>query len=272
MLTPPTDAGLGDHLAALRPLLHRYCARLTGSSFDGEDVVQEVIARALAAPPPAELRPWLFRVAHNAAVDHLRRRQRHHVDHDVEVEGLDAEVAPRDPAALRASLRRFLALPPRQRAAVVLKDVLDESLDDIAGALALSVPAVKALLVRGRAALASAADHPPTIDPTERARLERYAARFNARDWDGLRALLTDDCELDLVAKARRRGPAVGEYFGRYAAEAVQVEVGVVDDRLALLAYEGASATPAYVIALGWDGDRVAAIRDWRYARYVDAL
>ncbi len=273
MLTPPADAGLGHHLAALRPVLHRYCARLTGSRFDGEDVVQEVIARALAAPPPAELRPWLFRVAHNAAVDHLRRRQRRHVDHDVEVEALDAEVAPRDPTALRASLARFLALPPRQRAAVVLKDVLDESLDDIAAALALSVPAVKALLVRGRAALASADDdHLPTIDPAERARLERYAARFNARDWDGLRALLTDDCELELVAKARRTGPGVREYFGRYAAEAVRVEIGVVDDRLVLLAYEGPSDTPAYVIALAWAGEQVAAIRDWRYARYVAAL
>src|SRR5260221_3671184 len=62
-------------MAELRPELHRYCARLAGSIFDGEDIVQDVLVRALAAAdrldPETPLRPWLFRIAHNRALDHL---------------------------------------------------------------------------------------------------------------------------------------------------------------------------------------------------------
>ncbi len=268
------DAALAAQITTLRPDLHRYCARLVGSTIDGEDVVQDVIARALVAVPrdqPHSLRPWLFRVAHNAAIDYLRRHERRHVDREVELDALDGDVAERDPAVVRSSLARFLALPPRQRAAVVMKDVLDLSLDDIAATLELTVLAVKSLLVRGRATLAAAAGQTPTVDPHGRAQLERYAALFNARDWDGLRALLTDECELDLVARTTRKGPGVREYFGRYASEQVRVELGEVDGRLVLVAFEGDGATPAYYIQLGWQGDRVATIRDWRYARYVAA-
>src|SRR5689334_1006980 len=70
-----------DRLAgALRPKLHRYCARMTGSVIDGEDVVQEALAKAFealpAAGPLASPEAWLFRIAHNAALDFLRRRAR----------------------------------------------------------------------------------------------------------------------------------------------------------------------------------------------------
>ena len=267
------DAALATELAGLRPDLHRYCARLVGSAIDGEDVVQDAIAKALAALPtdaPTALRPWLFRVAHNVAIDHLRRYERRHVDGGVELDALDVELAvARDPAVVRASLARFLAVPTRQRAAIILKDVLGLALDEIAATLAMTVPAVKAALVRGRAALADAADLPVAVDAAERAQLERYAALFNARDWDGLRALLSEQCQLDLVAKATRRGPAVREYYGRYAGEQVRVEVGVVDGRAVLLAFEGDGAAPAYYIALGWRDGQVETIRDWRYARYV---
>src|SRR5216683_6846887 len=67
---------LGD----LRPKLHRYCARMTGSVIDGEDVIQEALVKAIDAFPTAEpianLEGWLFRIAHNAALDFLRRRAR----------------------------------------------------------------------------------------------------------------------------------------------------------------------------------------------------
>src|SRR5262245_60940779 len=67
-------------LAELRPRLHRYCARMTGSAVDGEDVVQEVMLKVLESPPDIDnfsmLERWLIRVAHNAAIDFLRRRAR----------------------------------------------------------------------------------------------------------------------------------------------------------------------------------------------------
>lgn len=267
------DAALATQLAGLRPDLHRYCARLVGSAIDGEDVVQDALAKALTSAPaddPAALRPWLYRVAHNAAIDYLRRYERRHVDGDVDLDALDGAVAlERDPAVVRASLARFVAVPVRQRAAIILKDVLGLPLDEIAACLEMTVPAVKAALLRGRAALADAGDAPVTIEGDDRAHLERYAALFNARDWDGLRALLAEQCQLDLVSRATRRGPGVREYYGRYAAEQVRVEVGVVDGRAVLLAYEGPGAAPAYYIALTWRDGQVETIRDWRYARYV---
>src|SRR5258708_39520201 len=68
-------------LAELRPKLHRYCARMTGSVIDGEDVVQEALVKAIEAFPQAgsivHLEGWLFRITHNAALDFLRRRARH---------------------------------------------------------------------------------------------------------------------------------------------------------------------------------------------------
>src|SRR5262249_49131030 len=67
-------------VANVRPELHRYCARMTGSIADGEDVVQDTLARAYYALPELDpvppLRPWLFRIAHNRAIDHNRRYDR----------------------------------------------------------------------------------------------------------------------------------------------------------------------------------------------------
>lgn len=280
-----------DLVAEVRPELHRYCARLTGSVVDGEDIVQEALARAFYAlslgtdlPP---LRPWLFRVAHNAAVDHLRRYEQRHVEPQAEVEVAEGGDDERpDPLVVRAALGSFLSLPVVQRSAVVLKDVLGHSLAETADTMGSTVPAVKAALWRGRAALkkqrqADAGAGPPLdgepsalvpFDPEERRRLSRYAALFNARDWEGLKALLAEECRLDLVSRAARRGQEVHGYFARYAAEPeVALSVGTVEGRPALLLSPQAGAAPAYFLLLRWEGERVALIRDYRYAPYVIA-
>jgi len=76
----PERAAFERLLTELRPQLHRYCARMTGSVIEGEDVVQEALLKALDAQPHAgsigDPQAWLFRIAHNAALDHLRRRAR----------------------------------------------------------------------------------------------------------------------------------------------------------------------------------------------------
>src|SRR3569833_3280463 len=112
----------GAVLVKLRPALHRYAARRVGSALDGEDVVQEAIARAVAAldrtPPDGAVAPWLFRITHNAAVDFLRGRKRHAPARDVAdgalVSGAD-EAARR--MATRVALAVFMRLPPSPRAA-----------------------------------------------------------------------------------------------------------------------------------------------------------
>lgn len=264
----------------LRPALHRYCARLVGSAVDGEDVVQDALAKAFYAiglesePPP--LRPWLFRIAHNTAIDFLRRYEHSRVERRADLDDTVAEPEPAaDPAVVRASLSGFLTLPVRQRSAVILKDVLGCSLAEAADTMEATIPAVKAALVRGRAALRAQAPSPrppAALDDTERARLERYVSLFNARDWEALRDLLSDECRLDLVSKAVRRGSGVRGYIARYEAEPdVHLAVGAVEGRPALLVFVGQAARPAYFIFLEWQGDRVSFIRDYRYAAHVAA-
>ena len=269
----------------LRPELHRYCARLTGSVFDGEDVVQDTLARAFAAlqdldelPP---LRPWLFRIAHNRAIDLLRGRALRAADPmdaavqqipDVDARG--AEEALMRQEAVRTAVSRFVELPTTQRSAVILKDVLDHSLAEIAALLDLSIDAVKAHLARGRASLreinARAADPAPARPASAAA--TRYAALFNARDWDGLRALLADDVRLDLSSKPLRVGAAdVGVYFTVYGRMSdVRLVPAWTEGREVFAVFEGSDAErPSYLVLIEWLGEQISVIRDFHYTRYV---
>ncbi len=261
-----------DDMAAMRPALHRYCARMMGSAFDGEDVVQDALAKAAAAfaggATVEEPERWLFRIAHNTALDAIRKRRRE------AFEALDEEAPGGAPAETRAAataaLSAFLALPPGQRAAVVLADVLGHSGEEVAAILDTTLAAVKASLHRGRARLRDMAEAPVRLDPGERARLEAYAARFNAHDWDALRALLAEDVELDLVARTRLGGGVnVGVYFTRYSENPVLLEVAVAEGRPVLVARAAEGAAPAFVVLLEWRGGEIARIRDFHYARYV---
>jgi RNA polymerase sigma factor (sigma-70 family) len=272
-----------DLVAEVRPDLHRYCARMTGSVAEGEDVVQEALARAYYALSELErmpaLRPWLFQIAHNGAIDHLRRQDRHIaaplelVDELPSASG-DPESAMDREQAVRAAVSRFLDLVPVQRSCVVLKDVLGHSLEEIAALVALSVPAVKAALHRGRARLrelgASSPPEAPAPGPTPA--VVRYAALFNARDWDGVRAMLTDDVKLDLVARARREGRRqVSEYFTNYdAVTDWHLRPGWLDGQEVLLVSTTAAAPrPRYFIQLTVRDQQIAAIRDFRYIPYI---
>src|ERR1700751_5119080 len=92
----------------IRPELHRYCSRMTGSVFDAEDVVQDTLAKAYYAlgqmREPPNLKPWLFRIAHNTAMDFLRRYERKHVDVVPDVpERAEPEDDEVDPALVEAA-------------------------------------------------------------------------------------------------------------------------------------------------------------------------
>ncbi|MBL8742285.1 MAG: sigma-70 family RNA polymerase sigma factor [Myxococcales bacterium] len=258
---------------SIRPDLHRYCARLTGSVIDGEDIVQDTLAKALYAlsqePAVPELRPWLFRIAHNRAMDLLKSHGRKLTDSHADLEDVAGFDERPDPAVVRAALARFSALPLTQRSAVILKDVLDHSLEETAEIMGTTVMAVKAALVRGRGKLAESEPQEAAADATTLAVLNRYAELFNARDWDGVRALVAEDCKLDLVSKSQRRGKAVGMYFGRYEKEDVSLRPIRLEGRLALAAYVGRASEPAYFVLLECDGGAVTGIRDFRYVPYI---
>lgn len=265
-------------VADVRPDLHRYCARMTGSVTDGEDLVQDTLARAYYALPelasPPALRPWLFRIAHGRAIDHLRRYERRmgqslDAVRDTLADGaLDPDDALARHEAVHAAIARFLELAPAQRSAVILKDVLGHSLDDIAALLDTTVPAVKAALHRGRTALRAAAEVPAAVVPAS-PEVARYVSLFNARDWDGVRALLAEDVRLDLVARARRSGRReVGSYTENYAIRTDwHLRPASLDGR-AIVAVERDGAI-GYLVELGWRDGRVVTIRDFRYVPYI---
>jgi RNA polymerase sigma-70 factor, ECF subfamily len=268
-------------VADVRPQLLRYCARMTGSAVDGEDIVQEALAKVYFRLPQLghvdNLRAWLFRVAHNKALDHLRR-------YDVRFgEALEGELpaqttdSPLDAAEVAEwGLSHFVRLTALQRSCVILKDVLSYSLEEISDILDASVPAIKGALHRGRATLrrrAGSADAPPApaLPQDQAALLGRYVALFNARDFDALRAMLAEDVRLELVGATEKSGAAdVGGYFTNYERVAgMRLDTGVVDGRPALLAREQPDGRPRYCLFVHFRGERIQFIRDYRYARYV---
>jgi len=281
---PPAPEVFERTLADLRPKLHRYCARMVGSVIEAEDVVQEALVKAIEASrrgaPPDHTEAWLFRIAHNAALDHLRqraRRQRVSSDEDLAMiaDPVD-DVYQRQVAA--AGLRTFMRLPPAQRSSVIMMDVLGYSLAEIGAVVGSSIPSVKAALHRGRERLRAAIAEPdetapPILSQADHARLSAYVERFNARDFDAVRDMLADDVRLDLVSRSQMVGRAeVGRYFGNYAkVHDWRLQLGFVDRRLALIASDphDPSRAPAYFIVLDWAGGRVSAIRDFYHARYA---
>jgi RNA polymerase sigma-70 factor (ECF subfamily) len=275
-------------LAAMRPKLHRYCARMVGSVIDGEDVLQDALIKAVEAhAAAAEIgnaienpEGWLFRIAHNTALDFLRRRQRQQALHaseevDMMPDQLDA-VASRQVAG--ASLRTFMRLPVAQRASVILMDVLGCSLREVCEVMECSLPAAKAALHRGRTQLRAFAEEPEdlpqqSLSDADRARLGAYVSRFNARDFDAIRAMIADDVRLELVGKTRLDGKAeVSRYFGNYSGISDwHLVPGVLEGRPAILVFDpnDREAGPKYFMLLGWTAGKVATIRDFRHAPYV---
>jgi RNA polymerase sigma factor (sigma-70 family) len=268
----------------MRPEIHRYCARLMGSVIDGEDVVQDTFVRAFAAldelEESAPMRAWLFRIAHNRALDLLRSRTVRAAEPLEAAEGVaDPEIPDQvellmQRQAVETAVSRFAELPTMQRSVVILKDVLDQSLDDIGNTLNLSVNAVKAHLARGRARLkiinAQAPARPAPRPPSPA--VARYVALFNSRNWDGLRAMLADDVRLIQSSHPPRAGAAdVGMFFDIYSRmPPVRLVPAWLNEREVIAVYDdGASDKPSYLMWLEWVDGRIHFIRDYRHVRYV---
>jgi len=273
----------------MRPDLHRYCARMVGSVIDGEDVVQDTLARGYyelsALQEMPALRAWLFRIAHNRALDYVRRYERRMGEplDETTAEIMDYEsdpevLLPREQAVTLA-VARFAQLVPTQRSCVILKDVLDYSLEEIAEALEISVAAVKAALHRGRTRLralsalaagtaSDAVDTMPEVSPAVR----RYAALFNSRDWDAVREMLIDDVRLEVLEATSRRGRKdVGVYFNNYANRSNWYMVAArLEGREGLAVLRSPESLQVVnFIELTANGEYIARIRDFHHVSYV---
>jgi RNA polymerase sigma-70 factor (ECF subfamily) len=281
---PAAAADIDGLLAAMRPKLHRYCARMVGSVIDGEDVLQDALIKAVEAFPSAggigNPEGWLFKIAHNTALDFLRRRNRQEALRSTEEVDMIAD--PADTVSSRqiahASLRTFMRLPVAQRASVILMDVLGCSLQEICEVMDFSLPAVKAALHRGRTQLRELADEPddrppPKLSAADRDRLGTYVAHFNARDFDAIRAMIADDVRLEVVNRIRMNGKAeVSKYFGNYSKISDwHLVPGLVEEHPAILVFDPGEpdSAPKYFMLLQWSAGEVATIRDFRYAAYV---
>jgi len=287
--TDPTEVGLFEArylafletVSNLRPQLHQYCSRMVGSVLDGEDVVQDALFQAYRKLESFDgsrpLKPWLFRIAHNQCIDFLRRRQVRQ-DAEAEVVVQDA-VAPKDPVGRgieRAIERLVLTLPPKERASVLLKDVLDYSLEEIAELVDSTVGGVKAALNRGRAKLASLPElskrSRPVPNPEAEQLLGLYVERFNRNDWDGLRELITDDARVRVADKYF--GPLTGSpYFGRYHRLTTpwRVAVGEVDGEPAVIVLEPGPGgwAPQALVRVELSEGRIVGITDYTHCPWV---
>jgi RNA polymerase sigma-70 factor (ECF subfamily) len=193
-----------DLLAPLRPGLHRYCRRLTGDLWDAEDLVQDTLLRAFATlgslhQTVENPRAYLFRVATNLWIDTLRRRGSEAGALAERSEAPAASAA--DPGAVRdAGATVLRRLPPQERAAVLLKDVFEMTLEEIGDVLGTSVGAIKSALHRGRERLSEDETGASAQRPAPATALvDRFVAAYNARDFQGLIALMLDTGSVENV-------------------------------------------------------------------------
>ena len=243
-----------ETIVTIRPALHRYCARMTGSVMDGEDVVQEALFEAYRKLDQFDesrpLKPWLFRICHNRCIDFLRRKG---VREKAEESAAHPdETAPAEPNAWgigKAVEHLVVSLPPKERACILLKDVFDYSLEEVAGLVDSTVGGVKAALNRGRTKLAASPPVKParSADPETTQIVQLYVERFNRRDWNSVRELISADARLRVADRYAGR-LAGSPYFGIYERMPIpwKMAAGEVDGEpvVIILRRDGETWTP----------------------------
>jgi RNA polymerase sigma-70 factor (ECF subfamily) len=270
-----------ETISQLRPQLHRYCSRMTGSITDGEDVVQDALFRAYRSLETFDdtrpLTPWLFRIAHNQCIDFLRSRGVR-----VEAETMAAEpdfIAAREPIgpAVGPAIEHLVVhLPPKERACVLLKDVFEYSLEEIAELVDSTVGGVKAALSRGRSKLESIEGQsatPRAAAPEHKKILQLYVDRFNRQDWDGLRELISADARL-LVADRYSGSFADGGYLGVYSRMRMtwRLTVGEVDGEPSILLFTSRNHSweLAGIVRLDFGADgRIQRVADYQHCPWT---
>ena len=209
-----------DTIEPIRPVLYRYCRRITGHIWDAEDLLQDTLLRGFGAIGRGEVtselaqvkgpRAYLFRIATNLWIDQVRRREFHPGDPDVpgSSPAADQSIETREAATVLMS-----SAAPQERAAVVLKDVFDFTLEEIATMLSTTVGAIKSALHRGRASLEEkqqmrrAAYRAPSKEL-----VDRFVAALNARDIEGVTNLLLENTTLDVYGIGSERGKGMTHY------------------------------------------------------------
>jgi RNA polymerase sigma-70 factor (ECF subfamily) len=274
-----------------RSALHVHCYRLLGSLHDADDALQETLLRAWRGidrfEPRAPVRAWLYRIATNVCLRMLEQRARHAaVSVEAPLEPYPEPAAPSgaepvatvetDEAVGLAFVAAMQLLPPKQRAVLVVRDVLDWSAREVAEFFDDTVPAVNSALQRARDRIAReqeegslARAHRPASVDAEAQVMQRFQEAWKEVDVDGIVALLADDALLTMPPEPMRveGSQAIGEFFAIVPLEGRLDRIRLVPARAngqpALAAYtQSESGThDAYgLMVFAMDGDRIAGI------------
>ena len=238
-----------DSLTALRPDLHRYCVRLTGNVWDGEDLVQDTLVRVFSLLGKIDVdlenpRAYLIRTATNLWIDRMRRTAREQAMLELErAQEAQVESANGDDAR-PAAKALFTDLHPQERAAIVLKEVFDLSLDETAALLHTSAGAIKAALNRARGRLGSRRKAAGFSAPREL--VEKFLRALRTKDLEGLRALCAADLTVELVGGAELEGFDNSRMFYEFAHMVLPIPGFGTHPRWELADYEGEPVVIGY--------------------------
>jgi RNA polymerase sigma-70 factor (ECF subfamily) len=278
----------------LRPELYRYCRYLTRSPWEADDLVQDTLMRSFVTlgfvhQEVRNVRAWMFRIASNLWLNRVRDAR--DVAADPSALSERSTVEPPDPQATREAAGSLIGrLAPQERAAVVLKDVFELTLEETAEALSTTTGAVKAALHRGRGKLVD--PEPAYLSAPVPAVLDAFCAAFNARDLDRVTSLLLENAVLEFPglsieygAETAKNGSLRGVLFGDPSsdhggiapayrkgllAKPPRLELRVHRGEPLLLGWfehEGGEAVRAISrVSVAESGDRIAVLRTYLHA------
>jgi RNA polymerase sigma-70 factor (ECF subfamily) len=209
-----------------RRALHLHCYRMLGSLHDADDALQETMLRAWKGSdryePRAQLGAWLHAIATNVCLTTIARRRARPAEVREDLEYLQPypdrlleDVVLRETVEL-AFITAIQLLPPKQRAVLILRDVLGWSAKEAADALDDSVAAVNSALQRARMGLQAERRYVPAAGERERTLVRRFMEAWDAVDVEGLVALLTEDALMTMPPERMRvaGARAIGDFFG----------------------------------------------------------
>jgi RNA polymerase sigma-70 factor (TIGR02960 family) len=244
-----------------RRALHLHCYRMLGSLHDADDALQETMLRAWRGAeryePRAQLGAWLHTIATNVCLTAISRRQRRPAGAMEELDHLQPypdhlldDLVERETVEL-AFVAAIQLLPPKQRAVLILRDVLGWSAKEAAAALGDSVAAVTSALQRARTRIERARPHDLAPDDIELELVERFMTAWEAVDIDGLVGLLTEDAVMTMPPEGMRFAGArsIGDFFG-------SVPLGGRLDRIRLVPIDVNRQPALAAYAAGEDGRR----------------
>jgi RNA polymerase sigma-70 factor (ECF subfamily) len=261
-----------------RKALHLHCYRMLGSLHDADDALQETLLRAWKGSeryePRARLSAWLHTIATNVCLTAIARNRAQPVDLVEDIDYLQPypdrlldDLVERETVEL-AFIAAIQLLPPKQRAVLILRDVLGWTAKEAAEALGDSVGAVTSALQRARAAAERPRPRAAAPAEAERVLVKRFMAAWEAVDVEALVGLLTDDAVMTMppermrVASAR----AIGDFFASVPLDGRLDEIRLLataanrQPALAAYARDGGKYTPYGLMVMAVDGNRIAGI------------